>query len=446
MATPGTARSRVVVVGAGSAGAVVAARLSERADVAVTLLEAGADLRGGDAMPAAIAGPSFFAALAEPGRTWPDLMATRSAGQSPRQYLRGRGIGGSSTVNAMVAIPGHPDDYDEWERIHGCAGWGWRDVSRWFVSTALVMRRAPRREWGPVNRALAEVIPAASEGVPLTRSRAGRRISVVDVYLEPARERPNLTVRADSLVERVLFDGRRATGVLLADGEEVPADLVVVSAGAIHSPALLLRSGVDTPGVGDNLHDHPALPVGLVLQTAAPPGSLATATLARMSSGFEPDDLQLLPVDAPDPATPDFGMLFVALMRTRSRGTVRLAAADPILDPIVAFDMLSDDLDWERFRRGVDLVQNVCEHESMTAIGEAIPVAAEPESIRAALGDYVHAAGTCAMGTVVDERCHLKGYEGVVVCDASVMPNAPRANTHFPTVMIAERVASMLEP
>lgn len=422
----------------------MASRLSERPSCNVTLLEAGPDLRGGSQTPESISGPSFFAALSEPGRTWPELKAVRAVGQVPRPYRRGRGVGGSSVVNAMVAIPGHPDDYDEWSSVHGCEGWAWRDVARWFVSTSLIMRRATWGEWGPVNQALAQALPDAREGVPLTRSSSGRRVSVNDVYLEPVRRRPNLIVRPDSLVDRVLFEGRRACGVLLADGTEVPADLVVVSAGAIHSPAILLRSGVDTPGLGDNLHDHPSVSISLMLKTHAPAGSLAVATLARASSGHEPDDLQFLPVDALDPSVPEFGTVFVALMRTRSRGSVRLVCSDPIVDPAVDFAMLSDERDWERLRLGVEMLHQLMSHPAFTAIGEAVPAATEVDDVRAVLGDYVHAAGTCAMGTVVDERCALIGYEGVVVCDASVMPNAPRANTHLPTVMIAERVAAML--
>ena len=421
----------------------MAARLSERATSDVTVLEAGPDLRGGDQTPDGIAGPSFFAALSEPDRIWPDLVATRSAGQAPRPYRRGRGVGGSSVVNAMVAIPGHPADYDEWESRHGVPGWAWRDVSRWFVSTSLVLRRAPLAEWGPVNQALAQACPAARDGVPLTRSIAGRRVSVVDAYLEPARSRPNLTVRANSLVDRVIFDGRTARGVLLADGSEVPADLVVVSAGAVHSPAILLRSGVEAVGLGDNLHDHPSVSVGLMLRTHARPGSLAVATMARASPGHEPDDLQFLPVDALDPTSPEFGTVFVALMRTHSRGTVRLVSNDPTVDPAVDFAMLSDERDWERLARGVEMLHELIGHEAFRDIGEAIPAATDPVGVRAMLGDYVHAAGTCAMGSVVDERCRLIGHDGVIVCDASVMPNAPRANTHLPTVMIAERVAAM---
>lgn len=434
-----TAR-RVVIIGAGSAGAVLAARLSERPDRHVTLLEAGPDHRAAETPPE-ISGPSFALAKELPDRHWAHLMATRAPGQEPRVYTRGRGVGGSSAINALVALPGHPDDYDEWERVHGCAGWGWNDVAPWFARTSLVVHRAARAEWGPVNRALADAVPEATHGVELTRDSAGRRVSVNDAYLEPARERRNLEVRGDALVDVVLFEGRRAVGVRLVDGSELEADLVIVSAGAIHSPALLLRSGVDTPGVGEGLHDHPSVAFPVLLREPAPMGSLSVGTLAQLSSGAEPQDLQLLAIDAIEATMPTLGLVMVALMRSHSRGSVRLASTDPTVDPVVDFAMLADERDWVPLRVGLDIAERVMTSPAMTGLGDIVPTATDIASVRAALGDYVHAAGTCAMGRVVDTACRLIGYEGVMVCDASVMPVAPRANTHLPTVMIAERIA-----
>jgi choline dehydrogenase/5-(hydroxymethyl)furfural/furfural oxidase len=447
------APGHVVVVGAGSAGCVLAARLSERPDVHVTLLEAGPDHRSGDTPPE-IAGPSFRAAVELPGRSWPDLLATRARTQAPRPYARGRGVGGSSAINAMVALTGRPEDYDEWEARHGCEGWGWRDLGPCFARSRLVLHRAERHEWGAVNRALAEAIPEAAAGVLLTRSAAGRRVSVNDAYLEPARARPNLEVRGSALVDRILWAGRRAVGVRLADGTEIAADTVVVAAGAIHSPALLLRSGVDTPGVGENLHDHPSFPITLARREPADTASLPIATLATVSSGVAVtvdgavrdgvDDLQLLPMEHVDASTPGLALLMAAVMRTVSRGSVALVSHDPLVDPAVSFDLLSDERDRAPLEAAIDAAERVLGHPAMRAVAEPLPYDRSAEGVSAALGDYVHAAGTCAMGTVVDPRCRVRGYERLLVCDASVMPEAPRANTHWPVVAMAERLAELL--
>lgn len=407
-------RADVVVVGAGAAGCVVGARLSERRDLHVVLAEAGTD----DAVV-----------------PWPDLSVLRTRQQQPTAYTAGLGVGGSAALNAMVATVGEPDDYDEWERGYGCAGWSWRDVRPWFRRVALPMRAARRSELGPLSSAVLATAPGAARA-KLTRTRDGQRAGVKEVYLAPARSRGNLQVRANAKVDRVLLDGYRAVGVALTGGETIDAATVVVCAGALHTPLLLGRSGVEREGIGVGLHDHPSLSIPLVGGGVVAGDDILPVTVVARATHANRNDVQVVPIDSPaGPA------LMVAAMRVHSRGHVRANAE---------FDMLADERDVVLLRGAVSTALSWAAHQTLRRVGVAVEPAIDDIALGAAVGDYFHAAGSCRMGAasdpmaVVDSWCRVIGYEALLVCDASVMPNLPRANPCVPTVMIAERVASFL--
>ena len=441
------ARYDVVVVGAGSAGAVVASRLSEDLQRSVLLLEAGPDLLI-DHVPPAISGSSFNDAKLLRDRVWSDVDAVRAAGQPPKAYTRGRGIGGSSVINAMVALPGEPQDYDAWEREWGCTGWGWSDVAPWFARVAVPLHPARANEHQPINRALLRC-GAGAEAAMLTRFADGRRASVVEAYLAQARLRANLTVRPDTVVSTVLLSGRTACGVRLGDGTEIEAAHVVVSAGAIHSPAILWRSCIDRQGIGQNLHDHVAFAIPLQLRTPADCDALPISSLARIDSSTGVRDLQLLPMDHVDRSMPTLGLLIAAVMHVHSRGSLQMHT-DVMRSPLAEFDMLSDERDVVSLRTALRAAQRCLEDPSFAAVADVLAYDDSDHGLRVSLADYVHAAGTCRMGSaddplaVVDVAGRVIGYEQLSVVDASVMPALPRANTHLPTVMIAERMATRL--
>lgn len=382
---------------------------------------------------------------ADPICQWPNLDATRTPQQGRTSYVSGLGVGGSAALNALVANMGEPDDYDEWERVYGCAGWGWRDVHPWFRRVALPMRRPRRRELGPLSTAVLQAVSGA-ERARLNRTRDGRRASVNEIYLDPARGRSNLQVRTNALVDRVLFDGRRAVAVVLADGEVIEAATIVVCAGALHTPAILLRSGIDRDGVGRGLHDHPSISISLAPRDLRSASTTCPVTVIARASHATRNDLQIVPIDATDGPS-----LMAAAMRVYSRGQVRLSTSDATVDPVVEFNMLTDERDLDLLRAAAQLVEKTAGQRAVSAVGVAEAISLTDESLRATVGDYFHAAGTCRMGAandslaVVDERCRVIGYQSLIVCDASVMPNLPRGNPCMPTVMIAERVSATLQ-
>lgn len=434
------ATRRWVVVGAGSAGCVVAARLAAVGGTEVVLVESGPDLAPGR-VPPSISGDSFFDAMSEPGRLHVALSARHTDVGAERLYPRGRGVGGSSAVNAMVALAGDPALY---------RSWGWADVDDAWARVVAPRQPVGDDELGPVDRALLAAAPDAERAVLLRRD--GRRVTSAEAMLWPLRDVPSLVVRADTTVARVVLRGPRAVGVETTAGETIGADRVVLCAGAIHSPAILLRSGVSVAGLGEGLQDHPSAPLTLVLR----PDAVSAPDRLAIGSLLQRDPLQFLPMNHLGRSAPGLGLLMVALMRPRGRGgTVRLRSDDPEVEPLVDFRLLDDDWDLDTLATGVDtarqllrsgpfeeIVAEVAVDAAGTPLDALATRADVADWLRGAVGDYVHASSSCAMGTVVDADGRVVDHDALYVCDASVFPSIPDVNTHLPTTMLAERLVA----
>ena len=524
-----------VVIGGGSAGCVLAARLTEDPAIHVCLLEAGAPddsavIQCPSGLPIVLPYPIFNWAF----KTRPNPGMNGRIGYQPR----GKTLGGSSSINGMMYIRGDRSDYDRWA-AQGNAGWGYADVLPYF-------RKAENNEFwgdgeyhgagGPLNvadvmepsvyaRAFVEAGVQAGhapnpdfngarlEGVGLTQvtQKNGERCSTAKGYITPNRGRPNLHVVTRARTTRILMEGLHAVGVEYRDASGATKQVfaareVLLSAGALQSPQVLMLSGIgpaqalhahgipvvlDAPGVGRNLQDHIDVVhsyeagasrglVGLSLSGvwAVLKGLVHWARFRRgvLTSNFAEGTGFLK--TRPEETVPDLQTVFVVaklvdhgrkivfgngyslhagMLRPKSRGSVTLASADPMAAPAIDTNFLSEQDDVDCLVRGFKRVREIAHQPALARFGgresknsAGAKTDAEIEQfIRAHADCAYHPVGTCRMGPgatdVVDDRLRVKGIVGLRVVDASVMPDIVSGNTNAPTVMIAEKAADMIK-
>jgi choline dehydrogenase len=522
-----------IIIGAGSAGCTIANRLAEDYALRILILEAGPPDTS-----FMLKMPSGFANLGEKSPfNWHYETTPQKHCNDRRMYWpRGKTLGGSSSINAMLYIRGHASDYDHWRQL-GNEGWSYDEVLPFFKKaennergpsdfhgTGGPLNVANQTDPLPINNAF--INASAQAGYAITDDFNGaqqdgigyyqvtqkekQRWSTASAYLRPAveRNRNNVHVVSNALVERIILDKTRAMGVrYVVNGQDEVARCrreIILCGGAVNSPQLLMLSGIgpadhikslgirplhDLPGVGGNLQDHldaallqfcktretydRANKLWALYQYVANKKGPGTSPIAesggfvRTQPGLSAPDVQFhfLPVLVIDHGRTrlkkDGYSLHVCTLRPESRGTIRLKSADPKEHPLIDANYLAERKDLDTLVEGVKIGREIFAKSAFDPYradefqpGAAVKTDAEIEQwVRAKCETIYHPVGTCKMGpdndpmAVVDHRCRVRGLQGLRVVDASVMPTLVGGNTNAPTIMIAERVAaSMQEP